>query len=318
MKSIFSLLFRLAFLIVLVGGVTAYVDYNRLVNGDAPIFCKTIYYPTREVQTYNGLFYTASRKYRGSVYEGIYESDNIRFGILNFYFIDIPRNYRKENLKYKLNIKKSDSCSASKLIYANLDFKVYTYCLDEFNILEDNKNTSFESVKDSTYTLEYIKDRLSYKGKYRNDSVLLYINYYHDLTDFGIKLYQCSNDDYYFLPEEEDFQGDFCTFKDDDFKFIYSIVEDPHDEVKETEVFYEDETYRYEFDSVRKNYIYIYAPAVRGKGEVRIPLMDVINQGILTIDELANKGLKFNKINKAEEAKNMENNNGDNNITPSE
>ena len=77
---------------------------------------------------------------------------------------------------------------------------------------------------------------------------------------------------------------------------------------KLTEVFYEDDTYRYEFDKPTLDRITITTPAVRGKAETSIPLRQVLASNLLTIDELEKKGLKFKKIDKAkEQATNQEN-----------
>ena len=116
--------------------------------------------------------------------------------------------------------------------------------------------------------------------------------------------------DVYIGPINMSFQSDFCTFKDDDFKYIYTIEEIPkaevipaegevqviEDDVKE--IFFEDDNYKYEFNETKSDRVFIVIPSVRGREEKKIALKDALNNKLVTIEELENKGLKFNKIDK--------------------
>ena len=95
-----------------------------------------------------------------------------------------------------------------------------------------------------------------------------------------ISLYRCNTDDVkdiYIAPYGIEMKDDFCVYK---------------------EIFYEDDNYTYEFDEKKSDRIFVTAPAVRLSLEKKYTLKEVLDQNLLTIDELENKGLKFNKIAK--------------------
>ena len=137
----------------------------------------------------------------------------------------------------------------------------------------------------------------------------------YNLSNNGLKMYRCNKqniNDVYFAPAGVSMQQDFCTYKDDDFKFIYEIEEAPAENTEKIEgedtkeVFYEDETYRYEFDVPTLNRISITTPEIRGKAATSTPLKTILDYKILTLDELAEKGLKFNKIDKKKEQEELQ------------
>ena len=94
-------------------------------------------------------------------------------------------------------------------------------------------------------------------------------------------------------------QPDFCAYKEDEYKLSFKIVEENTDNTINTlETFYEDESYYYEFDEVKSDRIYIVIPSLDGSSEVRYTLKEVLNNKMLSIDDLESKGLKFNKRKK--------------------
>ena len=86
---------------------------------------------------------------------------------------------------------------------------------------------------------------------------------------------------------------------------MYEVEIDPlpegAEEIKTPEPFWEDQTYRYEFDSVQKDRVFITTPGVRGRAPKKIPLNQVLTQNILTLEQLKERGLKYNAIDKAKE-----------------
>ena len=57
----------------------------------------------------------------------------------------------------------------------------------------------------------------------------------------------------------------------------------------------------HEFETVQKDRVFITTPGIRGRAPKKIPLQQILQQNILTIDALIEKGLKCNKIDKAKE-----------------
>ena len=121
-------------------------------------------------------------------------------------------------------------------------------------------------------------------------------------------MFRCNKsyiNDIYLAPADTEVIGDFCKYKNDDFYFIYEIETEPLpegvEEVVAKEVFWEDQTYRYEFDTIKKDRVYITTPGVRGREPQKIPLIQALQQGLFTVDTLIEKGLECNKIDKAKE-----------------
>jgi hypothetical protein len=98
---------------------------------------------------------------------------------------------------------------------------------------------------------------------------------------------------------------DFCKYKDDDFYFMYEITIDPLpegvEEEKVADQFWEDEINRYEFDVKQQDRVFITTPGVRGRAPKKISLKDILTQNTLTLEQLTERGLKYNTINKEEE-----------------
>ncbi len=300
---------NLLIIVILFGIGTAGIDYVRMTTGNIPLFNISSYKSKERLQSYRGLFYQGSRKVTVSPEEPLVDSSEITFTVL-FWDIKVPRSYKEVQEEFTIETKDSSTCTTSKLIYADLDIKVYTYCLDEINIVKDGKSTSLSDyLKSNKSLIEDIDYHLGYTGLYTDNKTLMFKSHDDDnFTNNGLSMFRCNNtniNDVYIGPIDMKFQNDFCTYKDDDFKFIFTIEETPKEETTtevETEVkketFYEDSEYYYQFDEVKSDRIFIVVPAIRGKEEVKYPLKQVLNWGSLTLDELKEKGLEFEKVKK--------------------
>ena len=85
---------------------------------------------------------------------------------------------------------------------------------------------------------------------------------------------------------------DFCTYKDDDFGFIFEVVDESVEDLNsqgEKEVFFEDLNYIYQVDKYKSDYLFATAPEVRGKAAVKIPLKTAVYNGILTMEQVEKK-----------------------------
>ena len=69
--------------LAIAGAATAYLDYDRLVNGEIPVFCKKIYNETQKIETFRGLFYVADRKIKYDTREQLYLSSDVHYRYLN-------------------------------------------------------------------------------------------------------------------------------------------------------------------------------------------------------------------------------------------
>ena len=300
------------FLIILVifGVSSAFIDYYRMNSGQAPIFNISKYDESTKIQSYRGLFYQASRKVKVSTNESLVDSSDIEYTVLN-QKLKVPKQYKEHSLDFTIKTKVDKSCTiGSVLYYADLDTKIYLYCIDEINVTSENKTKSLlDYLKKDSKFMGNFDNNLAYNGLSNDMSTEVFTDLYN-LSNNGLTMYKCHRtnvNDVYLAPKGTSFQNDFCTYKDDDIKFIWEIKqEDEQNSIDNTnegpEVFYEDETYRYEFDKIGTlDRTFIVTPEVRGKVATSTPLRSVLLNNVLTIKDLEDKGLKFNKIDKAKE-----------------
>ena len=295
-------------IIFLFGIITAFLDYKRTISGSEPIFNISTYNNLTHIEKYRGLFYQASRTTKINNEEDLDDSFDIKFYVLTIK-IDVPSKFKEDKVEFSLKTNEVSKCSeSSKLYYADKDIKVYTYCIDSINVVElgqSKENTLLSYLKKDNKIIDDLIQNISFTGLYVDGSTEMFKTFDDSFSNNGISLYKCNKpgiNDIYIGPKGTDMQGDFCTYKDDDFKFISTISEEKLDsetvDVNENEVFYEDENYTYEFDEKKSDRIFIVAPAVRLSPEKKYSLKDVLNYKLLTIDELEEKGLKFNKVSK--------------------
>lgn len=304
MKSTITKLFLL---IIAIGLLTTGIDYLRITSGDIPIFNYSSYNEDNRIQTYYGLLYKAQRKITISEEEPLINSNNIKFMLIYYKTLDVPKKYKNVEMEYTIKTTPIINCNEqSKLYYANKEIKIYTYCLQDIKI-KKKKNTKelISYLEKNSDIIKDIEAKLAYSGTYKDNKTLIFRPYNDNFTNEDITMYICNNEninDIYITPKGDLFQTDFCTAKDDEIKFLFEIVEETtnieDNETKEEEIFYEDEKYIYKFSEKKSDRIFIVVPENRGKSEVKMAIKDVLNNNILTITDLENKGLVFDKIEK--------------------
>ncbi len=311
-KTIMKLLFSFLFIGVLITGI----DYARITAGEVPIFNIKEYNSKTHVQKFRGLFYVAERKVKNSESELLVDSSDIKFKVLTF-DIDVPKQFKDQVFEFSVETKNEETCTSSKLIYADRAIKIYTYCLDEINIIDNStkkKDTLLNYLKNDYTIIDDIDSKLLFLGTQTdntqgsNGSILRFKSEEDKFTNNGLELYRCNKlyvNDVYIAPKGTGIIEDFCKYKDDDFYFMYEVTVDPLpegvEEIKTPDSFLEDETYRYEFETQMKDRVFITTPGVRGRAPKKIPLKQVLDQKILSLEDLTNRGLKYNKIDKAKE-----------------
>ncbi len=315
MMSILNAIKRFLIFVILVGFFTAGIDYIRMIGGDVPLFNLRSYDSKTHIQTFRGLFYIAERKISASEEESLVDSSEIRYKILIF-DLNVPRQFKELVFDYTVETQERESCfGPAELYFANKNIKVYLFCLDDIQLVSQGKKNSLLSYleKDDTI-LDDLDTRLGYTGLYLDGVTMKFESMNDSFANPGLAMYRCNYpniNDVYIGPKEMQFHEDFCTFKLDDFHFMFEVSDETPEGLEPVldeegnpipEVFYEDEVYRYEFDVVKSPYVYIVDPAVRGKEEQRYLLKDILAMNILSMDELEKKGLQFNKIDKEKEA----------------
>ena len=326
LKSIIKLILLAIFLICVMTGI----DYYRMMHGEVPVFNQSFYNSKTRTQTYKGIIYVATREYFSSTREPLNESDNLRFYIFSFP-LPLPKLEKKVESSFKIETEEKKNCSdGAVLYYADLDKKVYLYCISDIQVMEEGKkDTLFNYLSKDNSIIDKTLNHMDLLGIYNDQTTLMFQASNDSFTNLGLTIYQCNSfnvNDVYIGPLTMGFHDDFCVYKDDDFKFIYTISDETPDGITEVvdengnvipEVFYEDEVYRYEFKVPKSSYVFIKTPAVRGKAETKTPLLTALSSGLVTIEEVEKKGLQFDKIDKAKELEELqkaqeENNNEEN------
>jgi len=291
---------KLLILIVFLGVLTCFIDYTRVIDNEEPLFAIKTYDKNKRIQKYRGFFYIVERKISVSETETMKESKNITFKLLVF---ELSLKARQVEEKKNLNVsyKTEEECTTSKLVYATEEIKVYTYCLNDIKFNLNNKETSYKEY----FKNNDITEILPFYGMDKDRTTQVYIDNNKEYSKDGFKVFKCNNSNdkksLYFTNLNSDKQADFCTLKDDDFKFTVRI-EDNNDKdvckVEEgmdplpVEVFYEDEENTYTFECNKSNNIKL----VNYQKELSIK--DALNTNQVSITDLKNKGLKFNTVKK--------------------
>lgn len=308
MKKInfFRTIKKILIVIILLGLSSAGIDLIRMNNNKLPIFNLKKYDPNNKIQIFRGIFYQAKRTIKASPKESLIDSKDIKFTFIIFN-IKTSQNFETEEIDYNIETTETTNCTENaKLYYADEKIKVYTYCLEKINIINKNKKEELiDYLKKDNQIIDEIDSRLTYLGLYSDLSTLMFQSP-DNYSNNGLKMYRCNKkniNDVYIGPKDLEFQADFCTYKDDDLKFMFKIQTEQSNTNSRKEVIYEDEDYRYELIDTSSDNVFIIKPAVRGKEEKKIPLKTIISSQLLTLDDLANKGLKFNKIDKSKETR---------------
>ena len=309
MKTLKKILILIV-LVIVIGLVMAILDYQRINHNKKPIFVLETYNKRNKENNYRGLFHEINRTCSVSNKEQISDSKKITYKFISFN-INVNQKVLNPNKVLKVNTTEETKCNPSKLIFANEVIKVYTYCIENIKIDNDgNEEELLNYLKKDDYNYKNIIKELTYSG-FSRDNVSLESIDNKNISNNGLKVIECrlnENRDIYIGPANMVYQEDFCTYKDDDFEFMWKVNDITPNEFKcpenpVPEVIFEDEKNRYEFDCQKSEYVFVTTPALRGKPQVDIPIKDALINNLVTIEEAQKRGLKCDIINKEEEAK---------------
>lgn len=285
--------------------MTIYIDYQRILKQEKPIFNISSYNENTRKETFNGFFYKVTREIKSSPKEPLEESKNIKMTVFN-QIIKLPK-FKTKKLKYTLLNNQIINCNEeSKLYYSNKDIKIYTYCISSLKVKESNKKESIDLIEylKEDYKIIYdIKSHFKYNGLYQDMQTLIYKVNDTKFTNDQLMIYECNKEnvnDIYIVPKNTEFREDFCTNKNDDWDFLWEIEEKPYTGEEEfvPDLFYEDEKNLYELKNTTKENIFLVTPKLRGRERTETPLMEAFSSGRVTLDELTKRGLKYNIVDR--------------------
>ena len=217
MKKIVNLIYKIVLIIILIGLLTTLIDYMQLKNNDFPLFSLRSYEAKTKKETFRGLFYKATRKVSISNAETIALSSDLKFTFLLFN-LPLKRNELPIDKDFTIETKEEKKCTSSKLYFYNDNIKVYTYCLDDITINENNEKKSLKKALTKDVSIINKIENYLFISK-KNSLMTKYVDIEEtNLTNKGFSLIKCEskdNNDIYVGPKAMEFQEDFCTLKDD-------------------------------------------------------------------------------------------------------
>ena len=217
MGTISKIINRIIIFIILLGIVTAGVDYWRMMNGEVPIFNKSQYDLKTKKQTFQGLFYSAERKVLLSMDEGLDTSSNIKYKLLFFFPLDVVLK-QKDSSNFVLFGQGSVECDGvTRTYFTNDNVKVYTYCLDDIFIKEKDSKSLLSYLENDDSILSKIDNNFGYLGL-SNNSMMVFQSREEIVEGTPLVMYRCFGEeksDVYFTPVGVFLQNDFCTYKND-------------------------------------------------------------------------------------------------------
>lgn len=313
MKQLTSLIKKLLLIIFIFTIIASVIDYLRITSNKLPIFTKVEYNNVTKTQYFKSIAYTLERTITISQDETLSLSEDIKYKI---FFKEIYIKIKEEKIdKTYLILKTKDNCKEdSELYYYNPETKqkVYTYCLSSIKLKESKNEELNQSLKKSPEILETIFGKLTYeKTDSKNYNQFYNDNFFKEYTGTGITAIKCKNNDIYFAEENIKIPNDFCTDKKDTFKYHFEIVDEsneltcpeqtptcetqPETCIELEEVFYEDKNNKYILNCKKSHLISLITKTETGEIDQKYSLKDALNQQIVTIDDLKNKGLEFEK-----------------------
>lgn len=297
MRRLFETIKELILLFLLLGFGSAFIDFARISTGNNPLFCVKNFSQDTKIETFQGLFYTGSRKVTNSSDEKFLDSSQISFNFLTLP-ISVPKQFSNTVYEYHITPHFSDSCS-NKLYYADLNTKVYLYCIDSLDYLEKTKDEAIpfsSALKDNS---QLIEDFIVKNNFVSTNNNVLEFKSFEEIISPDVVIYRCqskNNNSIIIAPSGYDYQEDFCSNKDDDLDFIWTVLDENKSYSDALEIIYEDDNYQYELAEGNKDNIFVVYPSVRGRDEKKVPLMEIINNNTYSINELIDHGLIITKV----------------------
>lgn len=215
--------------VILLGVIFVIVDYNRIKNGEMPIFVIAQHDKSGPEINYYGLGYKVVRNPGVSYKEPIYADNYVEFGLW-FYTWKIEMN--KPSILYTKRIKTIEklSCNNKAELYYTLEEKnIYSYCLDSIQISTDGNFIELKDyIKDNKDVIDEIINAITYKDSLFDGGTKIYKDGgTTEYTNNGITIINChtldGNRDIYIGSKNMTMQSNFCKNNNETFVRTYTI-----------------------------------------------------------------------------------------------
>ncbi len=186
----------LLWIFVFFGIITAYVDYNRMINGQVPVFCKVTYDEFQKLETFRGIFYVANRTVTRNPKERLAISSNIHYQFLN-QDIHIKLKPVSKDHDFVLYVTPSLYCPDDLRVYHEFeDKKIYIDCIANIRVkYKEEKESRYlnEILAEDSSVLNDILLNMSFTGIEDNKTTERYLVNDSSFTSNPFYLYKCHN-----------------------------------------------------------------------------------------------------------------------------
>lgn len=189
----------LLWIIAIAGAATAYLDYDRLMNGEIPVFCKKEYNQTEKVETFRGLFYIANRTIKHDTREQLYMSSNVQYRYLNK-TINIDNHIPYKQNDFVLYITPSLYCPSVRL-YQELEGKrIMIDCIASIKIKKANESVSKdlnEVIAEDPSIIDEITKKMAFTGIEDDKTTERYKTISNGFSNIPFYIYKCHRGESY-------------------------------------------------------------------------------------------------------------------------
>lgn len=218
-----TLILIIVSVVIILANIFGIIDYNRIKNGEMPIFMIAQHDKSGPEISYYGLGYKLVRNPGISYKEKIYMDNYVKFGYW-FYTKKIDINKPQINYINKFEIEFTKKCDNKvKLYHSLIDKNIYTYCIDNIKVINNNNTIELKEFLniDNNHIEDIINQYTQEKEIYKDGGTKLY-------EGKNFKILKCKtlndNNDIYIGNSSLKYENDYCKQTIKEFTKTYQVL----------------------------------------------------------------------------------------------
>lgn len=185
---------------------TAIIDFIRIKNVEAPIFCIKKYDPIQHILYYRGLFYRAERRIKNNINEKMDISEDVSYTFIVFK-LKVNYPYKKDILERVIYIKNNECTNFQKYVEQE-DLTIYTNCIEKIKIREEKSlNDLNDRINTDPTIINSIINDMSFMGMI-NPNTEKYNSNNNSNKEYTI--YHCMDNNIYYITKQNYYTNDIC------------------------------------------------------------------------------------------------------------